>query len=172
MPSPLFQWPASGDDTNVILRKLLNAFLGVVTGQAGLLVRGSIGSSVSASDTGLSSFRTTNAVPLTNVAQAVKASAGNLYGLVAINPNTAPIFLKFFNVAAAGVTPGTTVPARVYEIPAADGVNNGQLLITPDAMPLKYFSTAISVLATSVLADTGAQTAPTTTLKLVDVDYK
>jgi hypothetical protein len=111
-----------------------------------------------------SKFRAPTSAPLTNAAQAIKASAGNVFGVRIHSPagNVIPTYIKFFNVAAASVVVGTTVPVLVLPVPAYDGTNTGHLLIVPGPTPIENFSTAISAIATSVLADTGAQTAPTT----------
>lgn len=119
---------------------------------------------VAAGAKGMSKFRAGTAAPLVATTQAVKASAGSVFGVRVQSPatNVLPTYIKFFNAAAGSVTPGTTVPVLVLEVPAFDDPNTGQLLIVPGAYPIEDFSTAISVLATSVLSDSGAQTAPTT----------
>lgn len=101
---------------------------------------------------------------VTNTAVSVKASAGQLYGLNLVNLTAAACYVKFFNLAAGSVVVGTTVPTRTFQIPASSS-----LVIRGNDMPFG-FSTAISVLATSVAADTGTQTAATT-LPIIDLDY-
>lgn len=118
----------------------------------------------STADFGISSKRFPTSALLLGAAQSVKASAGNVFGMTFINPNTVPEFLKFYDLAAGSVTPGTTIPLHTVEVPANDGTNDGQLIITPGTNPLwQKFSTAISVFATSVRDDTGS-TAPSTGL--------
>lgn len=97
---------------------------------------------------------------LLGTALAIKANPGNVFGWAFINPNTVPIYVKFFNVAAANVTPGTTLPTHRIMIPANDATNDGQLIYGPTHFRLWNFPSAISWLATSVRLDTGAQTAP------------
>jgi hypothetical protein len=55
---------------------------------------------------------------LTNVVQAIKASAGRLYGWQIFNPNTTPIWVQMFYQAVASVTLGTTAPTMSLGIPA------------------------------------------------------
>src|SRR5262245_46812031 len=93
---------------------------------------------------GVSKFRTQ---VLGVGAQLVKAAPGNVLGLTVINPNSDKVFVKFCNIAATGVTVGTSPVVHVLEVPANDGDNDGQLLVPPGAFPLFNFSTAISVYA-------------------------
>lgn len=60
---------------------------------------------------------------LTNTAQAIKASAGNLYGYYIYNPNSSATYVLVYNTAAASVTVGTTNPVLVFSIPATSGAN-------------------------------------------------
>ena len=118
---------------------------------------------------GLTKFRSAT---LSSTAVAVKASAGAVFSIRVQNPaaNVLPTYIKFFDVAAASVTPGTTVPVMVLEVPAYSAPNTGQLIVVPGAYPVEFFSTAISVLATSVLSDSGTQTAPTSAV-LLEASY-
>lgn len=105
----------------------------------------SFGSTVTASNTNApDNVRITN---LTNTAQAVKASAGNLYGWNIINPNATAVYVKFYNIAAASVTVGTSAVALTLMIPA-----QGSVYLEPSCIQ-QYFSTAISVACTLNLAD-------------------
>lgn len=60
---------------------------------------------------------------LTNSAQVIKATAGNLYGWYIYNPNATAQFVQFYNTAAASVTVGTTAPLFMLTIPATSGAN-------------------------------------------------
>jgi hypothetical protein len=115
---------------------------------------------VGTSAAGVSWFRAGSSALLLAAPREIKASGGNVYGMHLLNPNAVAIFVKFFNVAAGSVVSGTTVPVHVVMVPAGVGSNHGQVMIAPDAFPLWNFSAAISVLATSVFADGGEQTAP------------
>lgn len=52
---------------------------------------------------------------------AVKATAGRLYGLQAINTQGAVTFVQIFDVAAGSVTLGTTVPDMQFTMVATTG---------------------------------------------------
>lgn len=106
--------------------------------------------SVSSSATGTTVARFT---ALTNTAQAVKASAGNVYGYHLSNQaNPAQdLYVHLYNVAAASVVVGTTTPSRSYFLPG------GAVIDTPYCAPMA-FGTAISI-AVSTTATGG--TAPT-----------
>lgn len=94
---------------------------------------------------------------LTSTAQAIKASAGNLYGYYIYNPNAAAVFVQFYNTASGSVTVGTTTPLFMLTIPAASAANLAfTVAIT--------FGTAMSWAATSTAGGNGA---PTTALDAV-----
>jgi len=63
------------------------------------------------------------ATALTNSAQVIKASAGQLYGYFIYNPNSSAQFVQFYNTAAASVTVGTTNPLFMLTIPATSAAN-------------------------------------------------
>ena len=73
-------------------------------------------------------------------AQAVKASAGTVYGVQAINTSAAIAYVQIFNLAAASVTMGTTAPALEILVPVTSGFVNLNLSAIGVA-----FGTAISV---------------------------
>ena len=94
---------------------------------------------------------------LVATAQAAKASAGNLYGYYAYNPEAAVSFVHFYNTASGSVTVGTTNPLFTIAIPAGSAAN----LMFPHGVA---FSTAITVAATTTA---GGNTAPATGVSLV-----
>lgn len=115
---------------------------------------------------GLSIFRT---LDLDETEEEVKATAGQVYSLIAINLTAAPIFLKFYNATAATVVVGTTTPALTIPIPGnADSDGAGLIFQEIRGIP---FSTAICVAATTGVADndTGA---PAVNALIVQVFYK
>ena len=73
-------------------------------------------------------------------ATAIKASAGNLYGMNLLNNNDAVVWVEFFNTATPIL--GTTTPICAYPI-----VASGVLAIPPAALALAAFNTAIYVAA-------------------------
>ena len=92
---------------------------------------------------------------LTNTAQVLKASAGQVYGWYIYNPNSSATYVMIYNIAAASVTVGTSTAAMVLCIPATAGAN---VLST---MGIE-FSTAISIAAATT---GGGNTAPATALE-------
>jgi hypothetical protein len=60
---------------------------------------------------------------LTNTAQVIKASAGNLYGYYIFNPNVTACYVLIYNIAAASVTVGTSTAQMVLAIPGSGAVN-------------------------------------------------
>lgn len=99
---------------------------------------------------------------LVATAQAVKASAGALYGYYAYNPEAAVTFVHFYNTAAGSVTVGTTNPLMSFAIPAGSAAN----LSFP--MGVTFSNAGWSVAATTTA---GGNTAPATGVSLV-VWYK
>lgn len=91
-----------------------------------------------------------NSAASTN-ATSVKASAGNVYSIVAVNTNAAARYLKLYNKASAP-TVGTDVPVMTIPLPPGEVVN-----VTAGAMGLR-FSTGIAFALTTGAgdADTGA----------------
>lgn len=107
---------------------------------------------------GWSTFMATSgdsSTALTNSAQSVKATAGQLGGWYIYNPNTSATYVIIYNVASGSVTVGTTNPKLVLCIPASSAAN---LEIVNGIA----FDTAISVAATTT---GGGNTAPTTALE-------
>lgn len=108
----------------------------------------------------LSSFRS---LTVNSTAQAVKASAGSLWGFNIINLHTEDIFVKFYNVAAGSVNPASDVPVMTLIVPA-----NGAVFQEP-ACRLHAFATAIAVRAVTGSGDTNT-TAPGT-LPIIEIKY-
>jgi hypothetical protein len=95
---------------------------------------------------------------LVATAQAIKASAGQMYGYYAYNPEAAVTFVHFYNTAAASVTVGTTNPMFTIAIPAGSAAN----LMFPYGV---VFSNAGWSCAATTTA--GGNTAPATGVSLV-----
>jgi len=116
--------------------------------------------------TGLSVFKSTDDVDETE--EEVKASAGTLFGILFTNAAATSRYLKFYNDTATNVTVGTTPTYFKVTLPgnASDAVT-GYISI-PHGIA---FSTAITVAATTVLADNDA-TAPTSGDVTVTLFYK
>lgn len=60
---------------------------------------------------------------LVATAQAIKASAGQMYGYYLYNPEAAVTFVHFYNTASASVTVGTTNPLFTIPVPAGAAAN-------------------------------------------------
>lgn len=86
---------------------------------------------------------------LSAAAAVVKATAGVLYAAEVSNPNTADVFLQIFNVPAASVNLGTTVPVWSLLVPAGVGALNRSAMDKMWLTGLKLGGTGISVAATT-----------------------
>lgn len=87
-------------------------------------------------------------------AVAVKASAGTLYGIHAINTTAAPLYLQFFDVAQGSVTVGTTTPTMQMIVPGnADSDGAGFTFTIPQGIA---FSTAITLACSTNSEGNGA----------------
>lgn len=131
-----------------------------VTLQAGSNLAGDVGIQPRAAN-GLTTMNATSsdgATALTSTAQAIKASAGLLYGWYIYNPNTATVFVQFYNTAAASVTVGTTNPLFMFTIPPLSAVNQ------MNALGITFSNAGFSWAATSTAGGSGA---PTTALDAV-----
>lgn len=82
---------------------------------------------------------------------AVKASAGQVFGWYLYNDGAAEVYVKLYNDTVANVTVGTTAPLVTLPIPAGAAAN----VFTDIGIP---FSAAITIAATTgaATADTGA----------------
>jgi len=92
---------------------------------------------------------------LDETAAVISANAGVMYGCIATNLDATPVFVHFYNVAAASVTVGTTVGELSICIPS-QGDANGAAGVFTFPKPL-YFDTACSMAATTTV---GGNTGP------------
>ena len=111
-------------------------------------------------DVGISGARTSGgATPYKNIdvdesEDQIKGTAGQIYLIHCINLASSKRYLKFYNATAANVTVGTTVPDYTFPIPTTGDTNGaGFVLAIPNGIA---FSTAITVAATTGLADNDA----------------
>jgi hypothetical protein len=108
-------------------------------------------------DVGLSGARTSGGTTLyknidvDETEDAVKASAGQVYWIHAMNLSSGTRFLKLYNATVASVSVGTTVPDLTFPL-ATQGDTNGAgfTLSIPNGIE---FDTAITVAATTGVAD-------------------
>lgn len=99
---------------------------------------------------------------LVATAQAVKASAGQLYGYYMYNPEAAVTYVHFYNTAQASVTVGTTNPLFTLALPAGAAAN----MTFP--FGIEFSNAGWSIAATTTA---GGNTAPATGVSAV-VWYK
>lgn len=82
----------------------------------------------------------------------IKASAGKLFWLHAMNMTNAVVYLKVYNNTAAGTTVGTTTPVLTFPVPTMADTNGAGFAIHFGDAGLG-FSTGICVAGTTGLAD-------------------
>lgn len=101
---------------------------------------------------GLTIFRS---LDIDETEEEVKATAGQLYFIHAMNMVATARYLKFYNATAANVTVGSTTPVLTLPIPANSTTGAGFTVSIPQGLA---FGTAISVACTTGIgdADTGA----------------
>lgn len=87
----------------------------------------------------------------------IKATAGKVFWLHAVNLSASKLYLKFYNATAANVTVGTTTPVLSLPVPTLATTNGQGFTINFGDMGVQ-FSTAITVACTTGFADnsTGA----------------
>jgi hypothetical protein len=115
---------------------------------------------------GCSIFRT---LDLDETEEEVKASAGQIYGIFAINTTNATLYLKIYNATTANTTVGTTTPVMTLPVPGNNDTDGaGFYLPFPFGVAC---DTAISAAATTAVADndTGA---PGANALIVQIFYK
>jgi hypothetical protein len=84
----------------------------------------------------------------------VKASAGQIYWVSAMNMTASVLYLHFYNATAANVTVGTTTPTLTFPVPTL-ATTNGAGFKLP--MPVgTAFSTAITIACTTDAAGTAS----------------
>lgn len=114
---------------------------------------------------GMSVYRS---LDLDETEEDVKTSAGTLYWIHAVNVTASPIYLKFYNAAAASVTVGTTAPVLTFPVPSQGTTGGaGFVLNVPQGIA---FSTAICMAATTGVADSDTA-GPATNALIVNVGY-
>jgi hypothetical protein len=90
-------------------------------------------------------------VDLDETPAVVKAARGQLYGFYCVNRTTIPQYLRFYNIAAASVTVGTsTIHVGPIEIPANASDHTALIINFPVGIE---FDTAMSWAVTAAFAD-------------------
>jgi hypothetical protein len=116
---------------------------------------------------GLSIFRS---IDLDETEEEVKASACCVYGGFIANLATTTRFVKFYNLTAANTTVGTSTPVITLPIPGNATDDIAAVLGMTGGMGI-MFDTALSVAATSALADADT-TAPGANDVVINLFYK
>ncbi len=116
---------------------------------------------------GLDIFRS---LDIDETEEAVKATAGQLYGYYFANLATAARYLKFYDDTVATVVVGSTTPVLTFPLPA---ISSGGVIVAGHVEFTNgiNFATAITVACTTGLADadTGA---PAANDVVINVFYK
>jgi len=100
---------------------------------------------------GLSFYKT---IDLDETEEEVKATAGQIYGIIAINLANAVRYLKIYNATAATVVVGTTVPDMTIPLPTQGDTNGaGFVWQIPHGIVM---GTAMTIAATTGVADNDA----------------
>lgn len=108
-------------------------------------------------------------VPNNTTSVAVKAGAGQLYGIDAYSISAAtPVFIKLYNAAQGSTTCGSGTPVARYLVPATGATGSGQIWHDTNGIA---FSTAITYCITAGIGDADT-TAPAASVYVVDFLYK
>jgi hypothetical protein len=92
-------------------------------------------------------------VDLDETAVVVKASAGQIYTIIAINLKATTLYLQLYDVAQGSVTVGTTTPDLTIPLPANSTTGAGVAISIPQGIA---FATAITAACTTGHSDAGA----------------
>lgn len=106
----------------VPISSTVTANIGTGSLAAGTNAIGDVGVQYRANATGAASMANVNC-PATPAAQAVKASAGRLLGLVVTNTAASARWIKLWNTATGGITMGTTAALVEIGIPPGQTIN-------------------------------------------------
>lgn len=88
----------------------------------------------------------------------VKASAGRIYNIHAINLTASVLYLHLYNATAASVTVGSTTPTNTYPVPTL-ATTNGTGFVLPIGDIGMYYDTAITIACTTDVAGTASPVA-------------
>lgn len=133
--------------------------------EAGANVIGDVGISGARTSGGTTIFRS---IDIDETEEEIKATAGQIYWISAINLTAAVLYLKFYNATAANVTVGTTTPVLTFPVPSSGTTSGGGFVLSiPNGIA---FGTAISVACTTGVADndTGA---PAASACVINIGY-
>ena len=143
-------WQITGTGTAGVPGTSVLTVQGISGGQA-VPVMGSLTTTFTPSSSSANAFTIKHLTTSVSTYSAVKASGGNLYGLVAYNANSSVCYLQFYNSATPTI--GTSV-IDSYAVQAGVSV-----VVPAGSIALENFSTAITIAAAT--ADSGASVCPT-----------
>lgn len=86
---------------------------------------------------------------VTNVPVAVRVNSSRLYYVHAINTGLTDVFLQMFNIPAAAVTAGTSVPIQSWVVPGGTGAGNRGAFATSFAFPINFPGAMSMLVATT-----------------------
>lgn len=86
---------------------------------------------------------------VTNTPVALRSNTSRLYYVHAINTGLTDVFLQMFNVPAASVTAGTTVPVQSWVIPGGTGASNRGAFASQFAFPIQFTGAMSMLVATT-----------------------
>lgn len=137
----------------------------VLSVAAGTNLIGDVGISGARTSGGTTIFRS---IDLDESEEEIKASAGQVYWIHAMNLAATKRFLKFYNATAASVTVGTTTPVLTFPLGTTGDTNGaGFTFAIPNGIA---FGTAITVAATTGVADSDTG-APGANEVIVNIGY-
>lgn len=108
-------------------------------------------------------FLTFDSLTVNSTAQAIKATAGTVYGWTIINLHSSAIYIKIYNKAAASVNPASDVPVKRLLVPATSMIHSEPVAAQQSC------GTAISVRCVTDSVDTG--TTNPATLPIIQIKY-
>lgn len=91
---------------------------------------------------------------VTNTPVALRSNTARLYYVHAINTGLTDVFLQMFDVPAANVTAGTTVPVQSWLLPGGTGAANRGAFASQFAFPIQFTGAMSMLVATTATGGT------------------
>ena len=136
---------------------------GVLVNQANLaLAEDTVHSVIGSTATATGALTHFRSLTVSSTAEAVKASAGNLYKWRILNLTAGTIYVKIYNIAAASVNPAVDVP--IITLPLGGTSSVVESMVNPSR-----FGTAISIRCVTGVGDTNT-TSPATS-PIIELEY-
>lgn len=90
---------------------------------------------------------------LSNTAQQVKTSGGDIYGWNLVNPNATDVYVKLYDGLLSNVSVGTTAPKTIILVPAGAEEGHGLNFLPVSDRPQEEFLDRIVIASVTDLAD-------------------